>query len=337
MFIAETNTNELQLLVYALLQSHGVAQESRNGNVLRFPTPIVTALTSPLERVNFCPVRDANPFFHMMEAMAMLASHNDVKWLCRFNSNMDNYSDDGKRWNAFYGERLRKFETDTDTIDQLRTSANILSKDPDSRQVVCQIWMPEYDLDTKSKDKACNTQIMFERNPNTEENRLDMHVINRSNDAIWGSVSGANVVHFSFFQEYVAALLEWEMGVYYTYSKNTHVYTDGPQWQALRDVKEIPYSYRDCGMRIGTLIDGGSMDLFDHGLQQFVHMAVDDNTVPPVFAHKFINQIVVPMYNAWIYRKYLKDKEQCKNWIGMIAADDWRLACTNWVERRESK
>jgi hypothetical protein len=40
-------------------------------------------------------MRDANPFFHVMETLWMLAGRNDLPWLVRFNKRFASYSDDG--------------------------------------------------------------------------------------------------------------------------------------------------------------------------------------------------------------------------------------------------
>ena len=48
----------------------------------------------------------------------------------------------------------------------------------------------------------CNTAIYFK----VREGKLNMTVSNRSNDVIWGTF-GANVVHMSILQEYVAYFL----------------------------------------------------------------------------------------------------------------------------------
>jgi hypothetical protein len=46
--------------------------------VLVSQTPVVTCYSAPTQRVLFSPMRDANPFFHLMEALWMLAGRDDV-------------------------------------------------------------------------------------------------------------------------------------------------------------------------------------------------------------------------------------------------------------------
>lgn len=128
----------------------GLAGESRNGPVLRFPTPVTTVWATPLNRVSYSEVRDANPFLHLMEAMWMLAGRNDVETMGFYAKQMLAYSDDGVALNAAYGFRWRHHFG----RDQLDEAVEILKKDPASRQVVVQIWDSE-DLTKATKDKAC--------------------------------------------------------------------------------------------------------------------------------------------------------------------------------------
>ena len=46
-----------------------VAKESRNGMVYTIPGLSVLNIKDPTARVVFDPIRDANPFFHVMEAV----------------------------------------------------------------------------------------------------------------------------------------------------------------------------------------------------------------------------------------------------------------------------
>ena len=60
------------------LERVGQARESRNGPVIVFPDPVTTVYAKPCERVMFWSERDANPAFHLYEALWMLAGRDDV-------------------------------------------------------------------------------------------------------------------------------------------------------------------------------------------------------------------------------------------------------------------
>ena len=69
--------------------------------------------------------------------------------------------------------------------------------------------------------KPCNTQIYFW----SRNGKLNMTVANRSNDMIWGAY-GANAVHMSFLQEYVASMCGVKCGIYTQFTHNLHAYLD---------------------------------------------------------------------------------------------------------------
>lgn len=197
---------------------------SRNGPVFAMNSVMVNTYLFPEHRVLFHPGRDANPFFHVMEAFWMLAGRRDVALPSAFASNMGNFSVDGDVYNAAYGYRWRH----NFGIDQLRAVVEKLLADPGSRQVVVQIWDANLDLvdsDSNAKDKACNISVVFTRRAQDGINYLDMMVSNRSNDLIWGAY-GANHVHFSFMHEFVCAAVGMFMGTYTQVSANAHVYTE---------------------------------------------------------------------------------------------------------------
>jgi thymidylate synthase len=57
---------------------------------------------------------------------------------------------------------------------------------------------------------------------------LDLTVLCRSNDVVWGAY-GANAVHFSVLQEYLAGRIGVDVGVMYQFSNNYHGYVDGAE------------------------------------------------------------------------------------------------------------
>ncbi len=78
--ISVRNVHEALPEALRFLRQTGVPRDSRNGAVLQAPCPVTTVYRRPDERVLFWPERDANPFFHFMESLWMLAGRNDVAW-----------------------------------------------------------------------------------------------------------------------------------------------------------------------------------------------------------------------------------------------------------------
>jgi thymidylate synthase len=333
------NVNDAVVKGAELLKERGVVQASRAGGTIEYPEPVCTVYERPLERVLFDGVRDANPFFHLLEALWMLAGRRDVAWLARFNQRMATYSDDGIVFNAAYGYRWRQ-QFDLSAAhgrpfrDQLTTIVDLLRKDPDSRRAVLQIWDAEADLGVASKDLACNTQAMFK----VRAGRLSMTVSNRSNDIIWGCY-GANAVHFSILLEYMAARIGVEAGVYRQISDSYHAYEE--TWSKISGIADRfdgdPYALG----RVGVYPLVGDPENFDADLFQWLENPPDDMSLEqwdreaargsapnPYFLH-----VATPLYNGWFAYKR-KDRAAALAWVERCAATDWRRGAREWFERR---
>lgn len=332
------NVNSMLRLVLPEFKTQGVPFPSRNGPVLRMMGPTCLTYTHPLERVCFCPIRDANPFFHLFESMWMLAGRNDVKWISFFNSGMAQYSDDGETFNAAYGHRLRHHFK----IDQLNIVVNQLMADPNSRQAVAQLWDSE-DLLKHTKDKACNLCLVFTNDARPgEKGLLGLTVYNRSNDAVWGTVAGANPVHMSYFQQYVADCLGWSVGDYHQITANLHYYTSltGDKYATLMNSGlDDCDQYRNITNRPYDLMVDLIRDDWMEELNMFINKA-DGGQIDPLYAARirsdFISTVLLPLYQAWVCRKD-KDYQGAYTWVNECAAFDWRLACVEWMDRRDSK
>lgn len=305
-----------------LLRNHGQQQQSRNGPVLSVPQPVCTTYYHPNRRVLFSPLRDANPFFHFMEALWMLDGRDDVAFVAQFNAGMVQYSDNGVSFHGAYGARWRSwFE-----FDQLETCIKLLRQDPTSRQVVLTMWDPVQDLGRHGKDVPCNTAIYFR----VVDGSLNMTVVNRSNDAIWGCY-GANAVHMSMLQEYVASAVGVALGVYHQITNNLHVYTDKYSVDTLQNLSvdaDIHNAYKRQGVHpmamVSTPISVWNLDL----------MAWMDDPAEARTTDPFFYGVAQPMYRAWRARK-VGDVQECYRQLASVQAADWRVACTEWVQRKE--
>lgn len=243
------------------LIAHGAEETSRAGNVLVAPTPVTTIYERPWERVLTSAVRDANPFFHLAEALWMLAGQRGGLFLDGFISNFSKRfgEPDGTIHDA-YGHRWRVALG----FDQLDHVVEVLKADPTSRQCVLQMWdatsetvrerdlgedkgMPgarvityedqgQDDLRGNWRGRPCNTHAYLRVRPHYKDlddatwdspsgHALDITVCCRSNDIIWGAY-GANAVHFSVLHEYLAARVGVRVGTYTQVSHNFHAYLD---------------------------------------------------------------------------------------------------------------
>mgnify|MGYP001024460874 FL=1 len=304
------------------LLSSGVEVQTRNGLALEFPTPVITTYTHSRERVLFYPERDANPYFHLMESLWMLAGRNDVDWISQFNGRMNTYSDDGVTFHGAYGYRWRNWFGK----DQLQEVMFRLGTYHNDRRAVLGIWDPHQDLvqTNDGKDYPCNTQIYFwERNED-----LNMTVTNRSNDMIWGAY-GANAVHMSVLLEYMAGMLGYGVGAYYQFSNNLHAYTSVLDKLEGMQAEYEPYlTIADDGLSYTppALIDDS--DTFDEELLEW--FKDEDRTE---YNNSYLSTTCGEMRKSWRYWK-AKNFPSAYHHANKIEDRAWRKACIEWLDRR---
>ena len=307
------------------LATCGHAAESRNGSVVVAPGPVLTTYHFPMERVLFNQHRDANPFFHLMEALWMLAGRNDLAFVQRFVQRMANYSDDGVHLQGAYGHRWRR----QFSLDQLHALITLLKRAPDTRRAVLQMWSAEIDLSAAlqdGKDVPCNTHAYLE----LKAGALCMTLLCRSNDAVWGA-HGANAVQFSMLLEYLAAAIGAEVGRLQQFSNNYHAYCD---WYAPEELKNL-YAADD---RYTTAVDiapyplvSVPIEVWDTDLMRFMSDPMGDTK----YEDQFFHAVAAPMFSSWdCYKRGEVSNSLCA--AQAIAAADWRTACIEWIQRRNA-
>ncbi len=331
--IRARNVNDAYAQGLYYLVKAGIKSPSRVGEVLVSPVPVTTIYEQPQERVLFDSKRDANPFFHLFESLWMLAGRNDAKWLDRFVGDFSKrYAEADGVMHGAYGWRWRNHFSIPETFDQLQTVINRLRKDPNDRRVVIQMWDPEADLGADKLDVPCNLCVV----PRVHDGKLDITVMCRSNDAIWGAY-GANAVHFSMLQEYLASKIGVRMGTYYQISNNFHAYTKvmdlvhDNEYHVMEDL----YRERVFRTRVYPLVT--VPDAFEEDLQLF--FTSSDKEIPElptrelVFTNSFFEVVAVPMMFAHHFAKK-------KEWASAIQFInglniDWRDAGLAWIKRRQ--
>lgn len=339
MEIHALNVNDAYATALRRLKFDHTVEESRNGPVWVFKEPVMTIYDRPLERVLFSPLRDANPWFHVMEALWMLAGRNDVAWPAYFAKNIANYSDDGRILWGGYGARWRSWFG----YDQLPAIINELKLNRSTRRCVLTMWdanenpddigqVTDADLHRAmngGKDVPCNTHIYFD----VRQGALNMTVLCRSNDLYWGCY-GANAVHFSFLQEFMAAAVGVPVGIYRQFSNNLHLYTNVVSPDRLDELAtdtEASNEYLKQDIAHYPLVQFAA-DVWLAELDVF--MGDPRNLDRYKFKEPFFPEVATPMYYAWWLRKQGRTAEIIAD---EIAALDWRIACNNWLARRKAK
>jgi hypothetical protein len=336
MFTLEAiNVNDALYQGLRLLQSVGVRQDSRVGPVLVSPKPVATEYLRPTQRVLFSPLRDANPFFHLVESLWMLAGHRDVATPATYAKQILAYSDDGVVMNAAYGWRWRRHFG----FDQILHIIADLKKNPNTRRAVLAVWDGRVDLlagAAGSKDLPCNTTVYFE----ATRGELNMTVCNRSNDIIWGAY-GANAVHFSMLQEFIANAVGVPVGSYYQMSNNFHMYPGRPDVDRLMDTSkphayqwEIRYTpidlYRSNPGISWPLLSAG--EAAEEWLNHCEQLLSTDGLLS-VRAPAFLRQVAAPVYHAHAHYRERRYADAAYA-IEQMVECDWKLACMLWLRRR---
>ena len=359
---------------------------SRVGDVamMNHPALIVLGGNDPVQRVLFNPARDANPFFHLYEAMWMLSGSEDIRSLEIFSSKIASFcSDDGKTANGAYGARWR-FARDPEIpsgpgkcIDQLELLIQHLTKNPKSRRAVLQMWMPDRDLlkIEVTKDCCCNTAVYFTiREGNHRDGKyLDMTVTNRSNDLVLG-LMGANLVHFTILQEYMARSLGVQVGLWYQFTNNLHVYLTAnggfhpDKWiegaknlsPAAVATYQAAYDIGPHGIPLKRLFNRPEERFdFTRGCEELVRAltsvaGVYQNLPKDVFffgncvatveelvdrdfiVSPYLRNVVVPLVLSYFLYKMNQDPTRVLDPVQHWAVD-WYVAADEWIKRRLAK
>lgn len=300
------------------LKSVGVAETSRNGPVISAQGPVYLDVIHPMQRVLTDPLRDANPFFHVMEFVWMMAGENNVKWIEQFNKRFRDFADPGTDTiHASYGHRwLKHFGK-----NQIAVVSAMLRDDRTTRRAVIGMWDPRSDL-SHHNDLPCNTQIMFRFNH--EREALDMLVTNRSNDLFWGML-GANAVHMTYMFELVCHEAELKMGHYRVFTNNLHAYTNMPKFQEIWNQQPFtsPDVYSTGKVKPYPLMEPGEhqSDL----VWDCMTLMSGEVFVPMTM---WMHSVARPIHDLWFNRDMDPNG---------IAAGDWRIACREWLERRKQR
>ena len=297
-----------------MMRMRGQLEDSRNGPVLTLPEPLTVTVRQPKIRANVDPLRHANPFFHLMEFVWMMAGSRDPTWISQYNKRFIEYADDHNDTgfpmiHGAYGYRWRKYFH----RDQIVWGVDMLKEDPTTRRVVLGMWDTNGDLGTDHNDLPCNTHIYL-RIINGE---LDFTVCNRSNDVIWG-MTGANAVHMTMLQELMANAIGCDVGVYRVFTNNAHVYTDLPGVDELLQTTGAHYvNYVDWD-HVKPLQPNESIGIFMQECQAFME--------GDFVASEWLTKVAGPVQQLWGHRDIQRNT---------IQDSEWHQACNLWLQWKQ--
>lgn len=175
-----------------------------------------------------------NPAFAIAEVIWIMCGRNDSSFLNFWNPALPKFAGEGNLYHGAYGYRLKH----NLGIDQIERAYQVLLKNPDSRQVVLQIWdsridMPNSNGEPLTADVPCNICSML----NIRNGRLEWTQIMRSNDLFLGLPH--NFVQFTSLQEILAGWLKVDVGSYTQISNSLHCYEHDLGKYSISDVENI--------------------------------------------------------------------------------------------------
>ncbi|MGH3800145.1 MAG: thymidylate synthase [Pseudonocardiaceae bacterium] len=206
------SANELYVAACHAVSRDGVSVSPR-GMVTTEVLGAHLCLTDPRRRlVDLPPDRVINPAFAVAETLWILSGSDDP-WIFQYNRALARYTDDGRLQGA-YGPRMRRWRGRVDQLDQVR---RILTRDPDSRQAVIQLFDPEQDT-RGHRDVPCTLNYRFF----LRGDQLHMHTTMRSQDLWLGFPY--DVFAATILQELLAGWLGVELGTYHHFVDSLHLY-----------------------------------------------------------------------------------------------------------------
>jgi hypothetical protein len=153
---------------------------------------------------------------------------------------------------------------------------------------------------------------------------LDMTVFCRSNDLIYGGVTGANIVHFPFIQSVLAYELDLKVGMFYHVVNNAHIYVDNPHTVNLARIETTNVD----GMRqIPVDLDRVGVMYICNLIKHFPKFI---KSIPN--GGNYLNGVIIPMYNTFAAHK---SRKQGLHVVNDIQDEIWHYAAKQWLSWRE--
>lgn len=187
---------------------------SPRGKLIKELMAMSFTIHSCLDTILVSKERDLNYRFMIAEALWIMAGHNDVAPIAKFNSVYAQFSDDGETLAGAYGPKI---------ISQLPHLLRALHNDKDTRQAVITIWERN---PKPSKDIPCTLSAQFL----IRDNKLHSIWTMRSSD-LWLGLP-YDVFTFSLIQATLCSQLNWDFETNYDYGSITmqlgsaHIYME---------------------------------------------------------------------------------------------------------------
>ena len=232
-FQGQSADNVWQQAAEAFRRSDGARSQNSRGGPTREILHVAISIADPRQRWVVSREPPLNIAFALAEVVWIMTGRRDLAFLEYWNSRYRDFVGPGPELHGAYGYRLRSHLG----IDQLKRAFQVLVHDPDTRQVVLQIWdsridLPAPDGTPANRDVPCNVAAM----PKLRDGKLEWLQVIRSNDMFLGVPH--NFVQFTSMQEILAGWLGVECGSYTQISDSLHVYDS--RWEDVMASTALP-------------------------------------------------------------------------------------------------
>ncbi|MEW8684778.1 MAG: thymidylate synthase [Candidatus Thiodiazotropha sp.] len=280
-------------------------QDSRLGDTKEL-LHVFFEINNPIQRWVHSRVPAINPAFSIAEVIWILSGSNEASFINYWNPALPNYAGFDKNYYGAYGHRIRS----NFGLDQLDKAFSALKSNPDTRQIVIQIWDPIKDLPNfngtpQSDDIPCNICSLVK----IRDNKIDWLQIMRSNDHYRGAPY--NFVQFTSIQEILAGWLNCDVGTYCQVNDSSHLY--------VKDITDFSYLEHNAEIYNNDRLAFSRCD-FDCFLNELHQTAVELTQSKLDIAHfkKSLTSLNLPT--------------EYKNWIYILGADSARRR--GWVNEK---
>jgi thymidylate synthase len=282
-------------------------------------------ILSPSQRWVYSRKPAINPAFALAEVIWILNGRNDASYINFWNPALTKYAGNSKNYHGAYGYRICKHFG----FNQLEKAYQTLKSNPNSRQVVIQLWDPKIDFPYKngkprSTDIPCNISSILK----IRDGKLEWLQVMRSNDHFRGTPY--NFVQFTSLQEIMAGWLNCSLGTYCQISDSAHIYE--------KDFQEFSIETRPPDIR-NTDSLRLSKNIFSKILPKLMDISeslTDRNLKIKTFRDLLSNVNLPASYSNWAYilgadsarRHGWHDEmkwasEKCSNKVLRVIWDNW--------------
>jgi len=244
-------------------------QESRAGDTLEI-LHAGFSISDPTQRWVLSRFPGISPGFAIAEIVWIVRGLQEADFLNFWNPQLPEYAGDVENYHGAYGYRIRR----QFGIDQLDRAYKALKNNPESRQIVLQIYDPQEDIPNEdgsptAEDVPCNVSALLK----IRDGALEWTQILRSNDLFLGVPY--NFVQFTHIQEILAGWLDLEVGSYNHLSDSLHVYTRN--LDSVDQSSPIEISARNTD---SLRFKRKQSEIYFKGLESRIKMFIQDNLSP---------------------------------------------------------